>query len=57
MRRGGDFDNPPILLDFLVPVERIELPTFALQKRCSTAELNRPELTAISVTRPRQATL
>jgi hypothetical protein len=25
----------------MVPVERIELPTFALQKRCSTAELNR----------------
>jgi hypothetical protein len=30
-------------LDFraLVPVERIELPTFGLQNRCSTAELNR----------------
>src|SRR5450631_2266908 len=26
----------------LVPVERIELPTFGLQNRCSTAELNRP---------------
>ena len=26
---------------FLVPVERIELPTFGLQNRCSTAELNR----------------
>jgi hypothetical protein len=25
----------------LVPVERIELPTFGLQNRCSTAELNR----------------
>jgi hypothetical protein len=24
-----------------VPVERIELPTFGLQNRCSTAELNR----------------
>ena len=26
---------------WLVPVERIELPTFGLQNRCSTAELNR----------------
>jgi hypothetical protein len=26
----------------LVPVERIELPTFGLQNRCSTAELYRP---------------
>jgi hypothetical protein len=26
----------------MVPVERIELPTFGLQNRCSTAELNRP---------------
>ena len=25
----------------MVPVERIELPTFGLQNRCSTAELNR----------------
>jgi hypothetical protein len=25
----------------VVPVERIELPTFGLQNRCSTAELNR----------------
>lgn len=24
------------------PVERIELPTFALQKHCSTPELHRP---------------
>jgi hypothetical protein len=28
-------------LETLVPVERIELPTFGLQNRCSTAELNR----------------
>ena len=28
-------------IDLLVPVERIELPTFGLQNRCSTAELNR----------------
>jgi hypothetical protein len=28
----------------LVPVERIELPTFGLQNRCSTAELNRQTL-------------
>jgi hypothetical protein len=33
----------------LVPGERIELPTNGLQNRCSTAELTRPELTAISV--------
>ena len=25
----------------MVPVERIELPTFGLQNHCSTAELNR----------------
>jgi hypothetical protein len=29
------------LVQMLVPVERIELPTFGLQNRCSTAELNR----------------
>src|SRR3954471_3488942 len=29
------------VLEWLVPVERIELPTFGLQNRCSTAELNR----------------
>ena len=28
----------------MVPVERIELPTFGLQNRCSTAELNRQTL-------------
>jgi hypothetical protein len=31
-------------LILLVPVERIELPTFGLQNRCSTAELNRQTL-------------
>jgi hypothetical protein len=31
----------------LVPVERIELPTFGLQNRCSTAELNRQTMGAI----------
>ena len=30
-----------VRLHFMVPGERIELPTFALQKRCSTAELTR----------------
>jgi hypothetical protein len=30
-----------------VPVERIELPTFGLQNRCSTAELNRRTESAI----------
>jgi hypothetical protein len=29
------------IIEMLVPVERIELPTFGLQNRCSTAELNR----------------
>src|SRR3984885_11967178 len=38
--------NPPVqrtrrYLENMVPVERIELPTFGLQNRCSTAELNR----------------
>jgi hypothetical protein len=31
----------------VVPVERIELPTFGLQNRCSTAELNRQTKGAI----------
>ena len=34
-------ENPANTLFSLVPVERIELPTFGLQNRCSTAELNR----------------
>jgi hypothetical protein len=34
----------------MVPVERIELPTFGLQNRCSTAELNRQRLEAMPVT-------
>ncbi len=38
----------------LVPVERIELPTFGLQNRCSTAELNRHGRTAISAAAPGQ---
>ena len=33
--------NSSKYLILLVPVERIELPTFGLQNRCSTAELNR----------------
>ena len=35
--------------DFMVPVEGIEPPTFGLQNRCSTAELNRQvfELTGV----------
>ena len=32
---------PAKLLFLLVPAERIELPTFGLQNRCSTAELSR----------------
>jgi hypothetical protein len=37
-RLHREFDLCGVLL---VPVERIELPTFGLQNRCSTAELNR----------------
>jgi hypothetical protein len=37
--RGAAKPDKP--LRTLVPVERIELPTFGLQNRCSTAELNR----------------
>jgi hypothetical protein len=37
-RRATKSNKP---LKKLVPVERIELPTFGLQNRCSTAELNR----------------
>jgi hypothetical protein len=33
--------RPAMSAKQLVPVERIELPTFGLQNRCSTAELNR----------------
>ncbi len=33
--------KPPIYWGFMVPAERIELPTFGLQNRCSTAELCR----------------
>jgi hypothetical protein len=40
-RTRGRRDVPPKQLILLVPVERIELPTFGLQNRCSTAELNR----------------
>jgi hypothetical protein len=35
----------------MVPVERIELPTFGLQNRCSTAELNRLTQLAASLSR------
>jgi hypothetical protein len=36
----------------LVPAERIELPTFGLQNRCSTAELCRPTGLALGSNRP-----
>ena len=36
----------------LVPVERIELPTFGLQNRCSTAELNRQTMDEIVRSHP-----
>ena len=40
--RGGFIDAAePRVSSNVVPVERIELPTFGLQNRCSTAELNR----------------
>jgi hypothetical protein len=39
-RRGNEI-SPLFSVVLLVPVERIELPTFGLQNRCSTAELNR----------------
>jgi hypothetical protein len=42
LRRGVGSTKSPINIGlFMVPVERIELPTFGLQNRCSTAELNR----------------
>jgi hypothetical protein len=34
--------------DGVVPVERVELPTFGLQNRCSTAELNRREVRGLA---------
>jgi hypothetical protein len=34
-------NRPNRIGTLVVPVERIELPTFGLQNRCSTAELNR----------------
>jgi hypothetical protein len=37
-----------------VPVERIELPTFGLQNRCSTAELNRQTMGEIVRSHPRR---
>ena len=39
--RLGDQRGNALTGILLVPVERIELPTFGLQNRCSTAELNR----------------
>jgi hypothetical protein len=36
-------ENTSIFNEMVVPVERIELPTFGLQNRCSTAELNRQQ--------------
>ena len=39
--RGQTVADIRQVLDCAVPVERIELPTFGLQNRCSTAELNR----------------
>ena len=38
---SGDEEKPRLEAWVMVPVERIELPTFGLQNRCSTAELNR----------------
>ena len=37
---AGKVEESPVSLAWvMVPVERIELPTFGLQNRCSTAEL------------------
>jgi hypothetical protein len=47
--RQLDFSAKSLIL--LVPVERIELPTFGLQNRCSTAELNRRTLKRSGVRR------
>jgi hypothetical protein len=41
-RRGRSTGGVATSPEWMVPVERIELPTFGLQNRCSTAELNRP---------------
>jgi hypothetical protein len=41
MTRQRETDEYKKFTGKLVPVERIELPTFGLQNRCSTAELNR----------------
>jgi hypothetical protein len=38
---SGETAGPLSHIELVVPVERIELPTFGLQNRCSTAELNR----------------
>jgi hypothetical protein len=41
MVANSTFRTAPGAMENVVPVERIELPTFGLQNRCSTAELNR----------------
>ena len=41
MVANSTFRTVPGAMENVVPVERIELPTFGLQNRCSTAELNR----------------
>ena len=44
----AQMDSDFMSAKLLVPVERIELPTFGLQNRCSTAELNRQTMGAIA---------
>ena len=46
---GGRIPNGAFQMIGVVPVERIELPTFGLQNRCSTAELNRRTMGAIVI--------
>ena len=46
---GGRIPNGAFQMIGVVPVERIELPTFGLQNRCSTAELNRRTRSVIGI--------
>ena len=51
LRRRGESAEKPVKQGVLVvPVERIELPPFGLQNRCSTAELNRQAFESLEET-------
>src|SRR3981189_1691081 len=45
--KSAPIANNAMSAKLVVPVERIELPTFGLQNRCSTAELNRRKIYGI----------